>query len=322
MITYIAKCGCNCLHCPTYKGNLGSTEERQKCSAGWEKYLNIKLSREKLRACDGCNLSDPERKTYYLNCKIRKCAIINNIDNCAYCKGFPCDELLKTHSVQNIKNREDFIKQMGKEISEEEYNLFIKPYTGLIHLTKLRQTLSEKDFKDYKKFSSKTRFAPFKSKRESLENIYILLTTLCIEHDVSYARSQTLEHKREHLIKLLWATGSYGNYNKDENYIELDSNTFMSQKIQGFYHVLLDYLKELKKYDIHGEVIPLIEKGWLTPMGGLRREGWIFRLKFGDSLMGEEPLFVFQDYIKKLNTIYGAEAYKKFTTADLSIMYN
>ena len=50
----------------------------------------------------GAQSSDSERKTYYLNCKIRKCAMINAIDNCAYCNGFPCEELLKAHSVQQI----------------------------------------------------------------------------------------------------------------------------------------------------------------------------------------------------------------------------
>ncbi len=28
-------------------------------------------------------------------------------------------------------------------------------------------------------------------------------------------------------------------------------------------------LRNKKKYDIHCEIIPLIEKGWLTPMSGL-----------------------------------------------------
>jgi hypothetical protein len=37
-----------------------------------ERFLNIKLSPEKLRACDGCSIPDPDRKIYYLNCRIRK----------------------------------------------------------------------------------------------------------------------------------------------------------------------------------------------------------------------------------------------------------
>ena len=84
----IAKCGCDCFNCPTYKENIKTIENRKKCSAGWAKYLDLKLSPEKLRACDGCSIPDTERKTYYLNCIIRKCAMTNGIENCAYCTVF------------------------------------------------------------------------------------------------------------------------------------------------------------------------------------------------------------------------------------------
>lgn len=57
-------------------------------------------------------------------------------------------------------------------------------------------------------------------------------------------------------------------------------------------------------------------------MGGLRKEGWMFRLKFGDSFKGTDTLKVFKDYIHRLNAKYGYKAYKIFNTADLSIMNN
>ena len=121
MIKNPGKCGCDCFICPTYKNNIKTIEDRQKCSSGWSKFLNIKLSPEKLRACDGCSVPDSERKVYYLNCKIRKCAIVNEVDNCAYCSGFPCDELLDVHSLQKIRNREDYTKTTGKEISKTDF---------------------------------------------------------------------------------------------------------------------------------------------------------------------------------------------------------
>ena len=83
--------------------------------------------------------------------------------------------------------------------------------------------------------------------------------------------------------------GCYGNFT-DENILELDSRTFLSQKINGMYQTLTDNLYELEKFEIYGEIIPLIEKGWLTPMGGLRKEGWKIRLRFGDSEKGSELL--------------------------------
>ncbi|MGD8779857.1 MAG: hypothetical protein PVH88_12960 [Ignavibacteria bacterium] len=44
----IARCGCDCSNCPTYKDNISTIEERRRCSSGWAKYLNIKLNPEKL----------------------------------------------------------------------------------------------------------------------------------------------------------------------------------------------------------------------------------------------------------------------------------
>ena len=96
----------------------------------------------------------------------------------------------------------------------------------------------------------------------------------------------------------------------------------MTQKIHGmFYNVLLDYISDFKKYDIHCETVPIIEKGWQTPLGGLRKEGWVFRLKFGD-LLGTETLQVFKDYTTRISTKYGNKALKIFNIADLSIMTN
>ncbi len=171
MTNDIAKCGCDCINCPTYKENVSTIDNRRKCSSGWEKFLEIKLSHEKLRACDGCSITDSERKTYYLNCKIRKCAMINAIDNCAYCKGFPCEELLKAHSVQQINSREEFIKKTGKEISEQDYKYFVEPYAGLNRLNQKRQTLLIKILKDFKTFSTKIKFADFNSAADGQESL-------------------------------------------------------------------------------------------------------------------------------------------------------
>ena len=157
---------------------------------------------------------------------------------------------------------------------------------------------------------------------ESLKKIYSILTTLCVEKNISFARLQAIEYKREQFIKILWAVGYFGILNKSQGYIELDSKTFMTQKIHGmFYNVLIDYISDFKKYDINCEIVPLIKKGWKTPLGGLRKEGWVFRLWFGD-LLGVETLQVFKDYTIRLNTKYGNKAFKIFNTADLNIITN
>lgn len=324
MINNIGKCGCECINCPTYRDNVSTVDSRQKCSYGWGKFLDIKLSPDKLRACDGCSITDSDRKTYYLNCRIRKCAMINEIENCAFCKGFPCDELLNAHSVQQIANRDEFIKKTGKEISEQDYRIFIEPYAGFYRLSRIRQTIADTDLKDFKTFSPKVKFVDLKSTingRESIKRIYSILTAICVENNIPYARLQAIEYKRKQFIKILWAVGNYGILNISNGYIELDANTFMSQKIHGmFYDILLEYINDLKQYDIHCEIIPLMEKGWKTPLGGLRKEGWVFRFKFGDSMNGIETLEALKDYTTRLYLKYGDKAIRIFNTADMNIM--
>lgn len=323
MTNYIAKCGCDCFNCPTYRDNIKTIEEKKICSYGWAKYLDIKLSPEKLRECDGCSIVDSDRKTYYLNCKIRKCAMINEIENCAYCIGFPCNELLKAHNIQKINNKQEFTKKTGKEISNDDYFRFIEPYAGLRHLNKIRQSLTYNNIKDFKKFSSNIKFAQIdklNEKPKSIQSIYSLLTTICIEQGISYAHLQTIQQKRRQLLKIIWTLALYGDFVNNDT-LELDCKTFMSQKIHSMYNILSDYLTDLKLYDIHCEIVPLIENGWQTPLGGLRKEGWIFKLKFGD-LLGTETLKVFKDYITRLNTKYTSNAFKFFNKADLKIIIN
>ena len=323
MQTGLAKCGCDCFNCPTYKDNLRTMETRNKCSSGWERFLNIKLSPEKLRTCDGCSVPDEERNTYYLNCKIRKCVLLNNVENCAFCAGFPCEELLHVHSLQKITSRQEFIKITEKDISDDDYRYFIEPYAGLVHLNKIRQQLTPGDIRDYKKLASPAKFIRIDNlheKPESVRFIYSLLTCICIEKDISYARLQTIVRKREQLIRILWTMGLYGELT-DDDILELDAGTFSSQKINGMYNTLMDNLYELKKFDIHGEIIPLIEKGWLTPMGGLRKKGWKLVLKTGNDVKSG-TLKTVKNYIQKLNDVYGDKAFKRFNAADVAVIEN
>jgi len=319
----VAKCGCDCPHCPTYKENIRTPEGRKKCSAGWNTYLGIKLSPEKLRACAGCSLPDAERKTYYLNCAVRKCALINGVAHCAYCTGFPCEELMNVHSLQKINSREAFVGKTGKEISAEDYARFVEPHTGLDRLNKIRLTLNEKEITDYKRFSTKTNFASsdvVKDPPPGLKIIHSLLTTVFVESDISYARLQTLNSKREKILKILWTMGLYGSLEKDHNRLVLDAGTFLSHKIPGTYPKFLALFAELTHRDLHFEIVPLADTGWLTPSGALRKEGWKIGLAFGKSLKGQHTLILFKEYVQKLAGKHGTGAFRVFKKADLSIM--
>jgi len=171
----------------------------------------------------------------------------------------------------------------------------------------------------------KTKFAPlanFKGDQESLNLIYSLLTSLCVENNISCARLQTVKGKREQLLKIIWTMGYYGNYSNDGKYLELDAKSFLAQKIHGMYNTLLAYFNDLKNAGVHCEIVPLAEKGWLTPMGGLRKAGWLIRMSFDESLQGVKTLRLLKEYIVKLYNRFGSKAFGIFKKADLGILNN
>jgi hypothetical protein len=322
-ITNLAKCGCDCSRCPTYRENLKTPAQRAQCSAGWEKCIGLRISPEKLRPCDGCAVPDKERHVYYLNCKVRRCATVNGINNCAYCEGFPCEELSKVHSLQKINDRREFNKSRGRNLTAAEYRDFVAPYTGMTRLSKFRTTLSEKEIKRFKRFSNGTSPVPsagLKKVTGPMQTIRTLLASVCVESDISYARLLTLEKKREILLKILWTVCLYGSFNKKYNGLEIEAEKFMSAKVQGMHEPLLQNLKDLKGYGVDGVFIPFFESGWLTPKGGLRKKGWKIRMSFGKLLNGAGTLRYIQEYVQKLNEKYGRKGFGLFKKADMTIM--
>jgi len=329
MNAFIGKCGCNCAACPTYKNNVQTIEQRKECSSGWERYLKIKLSPEKLRACDGCSLPDNKRKVFYLNCKIRKCCDENGMASCAYCSVFPCRELESVHSMQSIQTKNDFTSLTGKDITEADFEKFIEPYAGLKHLNEIRKNMNKSEIKSYKKFTHKSKSIKFPkglpasedTTRHGLKRIYDMISSLAIRANVSYAEYVTIRAKREQLLRILMAFGIFGSFVRTgSHFLELEGETYLAQRLPGMYHKLLEYLDELKQYQISGEIIVLDPGIWQTPTGGLRKKGWKIRISFGESTTDKEDIKVFKDYLMKLHQKHGKNTYKHLNMADLTVM--
>ena len=95
-----AYCGLECLTCPIYLATIEKNQDEQvkmrleiaeECSRLYGK--NYKT--EDIGDCDGCKAKRGRLFAGCRNCKIRECAILKNIPNCAYCDDFACDELRK-----------------------------------------------------------------------------------------------------------------------------------------------------------------------------------------------------------------------------------
>ena len=330
----IAKCGCNCSRCPTYKENLKTKEDRIHCSWGWKEYLNLSLSPEKLRLCDGCQVQDEKRKVYYINCLVRKCAIENNIENCAYCSLYICDELKNLHITFAPDFKEKVEKRLEKKIPHKDYLDFIECYEGLNYLDNIRKNINKNEIVEFKKFSIKSKLTPFpKNMKKEDKLIYKSLYNLIEKingpvDDISFAAREALKKKRPYLLMLLWTFGNYGKFNNnDDKFLTINSLDYAKEKNQSFYDRLMDYFGVLKNYGVNLKIKPLIEEGWVTPTGGLRvRIGkkeapiWLMTLSFKSNIGGKDGLVALAEYSKKLLSKYGEKAFKYFSKADMEIL--
>lgn len=231
-----AKCGVNCGRCPSYKENLQTDEDRQRCSDGWHKYLGFRLSPGKLRLCDGCQAPDDENPIRYQNCYVRRCAVRNGVETCAHCSAYPCEDVPRVSLSTDARERT--AARLGTPIPEEDYLTFIEPYEGLKHLDAIRASLAPEDMVEMTKVSARPRIVNFpddlpfsKEETSALEALHRLLATVGSADGVSYARQTVLKKRRRHLVKILWTFGLFGEP-RDEGGLHpvIDSETYLAQK--------------------------------------------------------------------------------------------
>jgi hypothetical protein len=319
-----AKCGCNCGRCPSYKGNLQTDEDRQRCSDGWYRYLGFRLSPGKLRPCDGCQATDDENRVRYQNCYVRTCAVRNSVETCAHCSGYPCEDVKNLHEIQRAGAKERIAARLGTPIPEKDYLAFIEPYEGIKHLDEIRASLGLDDIVEMTQVSTKPRIVDFpddlpfsKEETSAFERLHRLLAAVESVEGISYARQAALKKRRRLLLKILWAFGRFGELEEGGLHLVVDSETYLAQKIHSSYSRLKDYFEALEKYGVHCEHVPLMEEGWLTPKGALRKRGWFMKMSFGDDASGVSALNALQSYAAKLDEKYGERAFRYFSRADM-----
>jgi hypothetical protein len=323
-----SKCGCNCGRCPSYKENLQTDEDKQRCSDGWYKYLGIRLSPGKLRLCDGCQAPDDGHPVRYLSCYVRKCAVRNGVETCAHCSGYPCEDVKNLHAIQRADAKERIAARLGTPIPEEDYLAFIEPYEGIKHLDTIRASLGPEDIVEMTKVSVKPKIVDFPddlpfSKEETLafEALHRILASVESVSGVSYARQAALKKRRRYLLKMLWAFGLFGEPKEEGSpHLLIDSGTYLAQKIHSSYSKVKDYFKALEGYGVHCEHVPLTEGGWLTPTGALRKGGWFMKMSFDDDAGGLSALEALRSYTAKLDEKYGERAFGYFSRADMRVL--
>jgi hypothetical protein len=330
-LNVFAKCGARCSHCPAYKGNARTAEDRQRCSDGWHKYLGVRLNTDRCY-CDGCRTPDAEQPTLVIGkygCKIRRCAVFNGSETCAHCSAYPC-EAIQTQFSFDSTSRDQLAARLGAPISEDEYLTFIEPYELNRHLDEISATLRPEDIVPMIPVAVKPRVVdfpnglPFSTKKvAAFEALHHVLAAAGVAEGVPHVQQAGLKERRRHLLKLLWMFGLYGKLEQEPDpHLTVDAETYVAQKIHSSLTTLQGYFQELEGHGVLCEHIPLVEDGWLTPGGGLRKEGWMLSLSFADDAGGANAMLALQSYTAKLDKAYGKQAFRYFTSADMRVLRN
>lgn len=325
-----AKCGVNCGRCPSYGENLQTDEDRQRCSDGWQKYLGFRLSPGRLRLCDGCQVPDDENPIRYQNCYVRRCAVKNDIETCAHCSAYPqCEDVAMVSLA--VDAREKIAARLGIPIPEEDYLAFIEPYEGIKHLDEIRASLGPEDIVEVTKVSEKARIVDFpddlpfsKEETSAFKALHRLMRTINTVDADTYVMQERLKKRRQYFLKLLWTFGLFGELKQEGgSHLVLDSENYVAQKIPSssdYSRVVKHYFGTLDEYGVNCEIVPLMESGWLTPGGALRKKGWLMKMAFDDSAGGIAALKALQRYTAKLGEEYGNKAFRYFSKADMRVL--
>lgn len=89
-----APCGLDCFNCPHYLAN-DNEELRKQLAQGAQKY-GLPFTYEEIyekSACKGCRNRNGVPPFGVEQCKISKCVSAKDIESCADCSDFPCDNL-------------------------------------------------------------------------------------------------------------------------------------------------------------------------------------------------------------------------------------
>jgi hypothetical protein len=321
-----SKCGANCGRCPAYRENVKTDEDKQRCSDGWHKYLGVRLNVQRCY-CDGCQTPDNENPVLVYGrygCKIRRCAVFNGVETCAHCSAYPCEDV-RTQFSFDSESRAKIAARLGTPIPEEEYLTFIEPYELHKHLDEICASLTPEDIVEMTPVSVKSKVIEFPDDlpfpQEPFKALHRLLATVGTVEGISHARQEVLKKRRQHLLKILWAFGRFGEFSEEGgSHLAIDSETYLAEKIQSSYSQVMDYFKTLEEHGVHCEHVPLTEEGWLTPKGALRKGGWLMKLSFGNEAGGAPTLKALQSYTAKLHEKHGKRAFRYFSRADMRVL--
>jgi hypothetical protein len=126
----LSYCGFRCDLCPAYNQNIGILCDRSYVSKGWKRLFGFNVGIEDIN-CVGCKSEGKHADT---ECPVRPCITQRHLNSCAECDEYICEKLrTRTKFIEQVKEKHD------NKFSDEEYELFIRPYEGKKRLEKIRK---------------------------------------------------------------------------------------------------------------------------------------------------------------------------------------
>ena len=129
-------CGFRCDLCLAYRPNIEKHPENQELlSDGWHRYFGFRINPEDI-VCDGCKTG--KIKTLDRDCPVRPCAMERNINTCADCEDYICENL-----TERLISFDEIQARFEQSISSEDRQHFIFPYENIQRLAELRGETSK-----------------------------------------------------------------------------------------------------------------------------------------------------------------------------------
>jgi hypothetical protein len=114
-----------------YRPNIEAhPENRAILSDGWHTYFGFRIPPEEIQ-CDGCK--SKSQSTLDQDCPVRPCAQDRDIENCASCLNYVCENL-----SQRLIDFESIQANIQEPIPEQDRQKFILPYENAHRLKILR----------------------------------------------------------------------------------------------------------------------------------------------------------------------------------------
>ncbi|MFP4082491.1 MAG: DUF3795 domain-containing protein [Candidatus Aminicenantes bacterium] len=114
----ISYCGLICQGCPIYWATREEDKEkkekmRAEIARICKEQYGEELKPDDITDCDGCRTEKGKLFSASSKCQIRKCAREKGLENCAYCRKYPCENLkVFFASEPEAKTRLDLINRV------------------------------------------------------------------------------------------------------------------------------------------------------------------------------------------------------------------